>query len=77
MSLGEGSKSSSIDQKLRNVEDPVAKAIRSGKAPTNKDVKMSLKVLSLILSKAPPAFSFCIGLIEDFNAFHASYGGSA
>jgi meiosis-specific protein len=46
MSLGEGLEKLTIDPKGRNSEDPVAKAIRSGKAPTLRDVKMSLKVLS-------------------------------
>jgi hypothetical protein len=44
MSLGKGLEKLPIDPKRRNIEDPVAKAIRSGKAPTIRDVKMSLKV---------------------------------
>ena len=44
MSLGKGLEKLPTDPKSRNIEDPVAKAIRSGKAPTIRDVKMSLKV---------------------------------
>ena len=44
MSLGKGLEKSPLDINGRNIEDPVAKAIRSGKAPTIRDVKMSLKV---------------------------------
>jgi hypothetical protein len=46
MSMGEGLENLTVGQKSRNIEDPVAKAIRRGKAPTVRDVKMSLKVLS-------------------------------
>ncbi|KAF8809119.1 hypothetical protein BYT27DRAFT_7095073 [Phlegmacium glaucopus] len=52
MSLGEDLENLSVDQKSKNIEDPVAKAIRSGKAPTVKDVKMSLKVLLKTLMHA-------------------------
>lgn len=44
MSLGKGLEKLPLGAKNRNIEDPVAKAIRSGKAPTVRDVKMSLKV---------------------------------
>ena len=44
MSLGKGLEKLPTDPKSRDIEDPVAKAIRNGKAPTIRDVKMSLKV---------------------------------
>ena len=76
MSLGKGLEKLPKDPKSRNIEDPVAKAIRNGKAPTVRDVKMSLKVRSFhkILVRG---ISLNLGLVEDSNACHASYGDSA
>lgn len=79
MSLGEGLENLSIGQKSKNTEDPVAKAIRNGKVPTVRDVKMSLKVLynSLTLGLKCPTFLGYLGLVEEFNACYAPYGNSA
>ena len=79
MSLGNGLEKLPLDPKRRNIEDPVAKAIRSGKAPTVRDVKMSLKVRYFIICCSEVSLSFLpnLGLVEDFNACHAPYGDSA
>jgi len=45
MTLGESLENMSLNRKNREQEDPVARAIRNGKAPTLKEVKMSVKVL--------------------------------
>jgi hypothetical protein len=76
MSLGKGLEKL---PKSRNIEDPVARAIRSGKAPTVRDVKMSLKVryLSFYIDLRRQFFLPNLGIVEDFNACHASYGDSA
>jgi hypothetical protein len=77
MSLGKGLEKLPKDPKSRIIEDPVAKAIRSGKAPTVRDVKMSLKVRYFHNILIWGVFIILtLGLVEDFNACHASYGDS-
>jgi len=49
MSLGDGHNSFSKHSGQNN-EDPIAKAIKKGKAPTLRDVKLSVKVISSMLS---------------------------
>lgn len=44
MSLGESLQNMSLDRKNKAQEDPVARAIKNGKVPTLKEVKMSVKV---------------------------------
>ncbi len=44
MSLGDSLKNLAINGKSKYREDPVAQAIRNGKTPTLKEVKMSVKV---------------------------------
>ena len=80
MSFGENLENLSIDRKNRNIEDPVAKAIRGGKAPTIRDVKMSVKVLFSFIIYWPgvsPPFLLYLGFVKDFNACYASYGDPA
>ena len=49
MSLGDGHKSFSKHSRQNN-EDPIATAIKKGKAPTLRDVKLSVKVILSMLS---------------------------
>jgi hypothetical protein len=44
MSLGETMKKMTFNGESKRREDPVAHAIRNGKTPTLKEVKMSVKV---------------------------------
>jgi len=45
MSLDESLQKMSLNRKNKEWEDPVTRAIKSGKTPTLKEVKMSVKVL--------------------------------
>ena len=47
MSLDESLKKMSLNGQGKKREDPVAHALKSGKTPTLKEVKMSVKVFSL------------------------------
>jgi meiosis-specific protein HOP1 len=49
MSLGDGHNSFSKHSGQNN-EDPIAKAIKKGKPPTLRDVKLSVKVILSMLS---------------------------
>ena len=74
MSLGESLKKMTVIGKTKNREDPVAQAIRNGKTPTLKEVKMSVKVSLPLILTGIGIHAFSVDTSKDTNYGHTKDG---
>lgn len=73
MSLDESLKKMTLNGKSKKREDPVAQALRNGKTPTLKEVKMSVKVLPLSIISVT-GYDAVVDTFENSDHSHAKDG---